>query len=147
MTDGCVHFLYNSSWKFHQLATGQLLSGQLVWYGKGRRYGPWWPALLSNNPARQRINSGNLRGKWSRQPPYPTEVPSLPLFSHGPLGKYTNESEVIFSVPDRGDIVDYGMDFVVPARKRLDYILQSGTKNLASVVLILIGNKSNKCIV
>jgi hypothetical protein len=28
MTDGCVHLLYNSSWKFHQLAAGQLLSGQ-----------------------------------------------------------------------------------------------------------------------
>ncbi len=32
------HFLYNSSWKFHQLATGQLLSGRPVRYGKGRRY-------------------------------------------------------------------------------------------------------------
>ena len=39
MTDGCVHLLYNSSWKFHQLAAGQLLSGQPVWYGKGRRIG------------------------------------------------------------------------------------------------------------
>jgi hypothetical protein len=40
MTDGCVHLLYNSSWKFHQLAAGQLLSGQPVRYGKGSRYGP-----------------------------------------------------------------------------------------------------------
>jgi len=39
MTDGCVHLLYNSSWKFHQLGAGQLLSGQPVRYGKGRRYG------------------------------------------------------------------------------------------------------------
>jgi hypothetical protein len=30
---------YNSSWKFHQLAAGQFLSGQPVRYGKGRRYG------------------------------------------------------------------------------------------------------------
>ncbi len=36
--DGCVHLLY--SWKFHQLAAGQMLSGQPVWYEKGRRYGP-----------------------------------------------------------------------------------------------------------
>jgi hypothetical protein len=39
MTDGCVHLLYNSRWKFHQLAAGQLL-GKLVRYEKGRRYGP-----------------------------------------------------------------------------------------------------------
>jgi hypothetical protein len=30
---------YSSSWKFHQLAAGQLLSGQPVLYGKGRQYG------------------------------------------------------------------------------------------------------------
>ncbi len=30
MTDGCVHLLFNSSWKFHQLAAGQL---------QGNRYG------------------------------------------------------------------------------------------------------------
>ncbi len=37
-----LHLPYNSSWKFHQLAPGQLLSG-LYWYGteKGRRYGPY----------------------------------------------------------------------------------------------------------
>jgi hypothetical protein len=40
MTDGCVHLLFNSSWKVYQLAAGQLLSGQQVRYGKGRRYGP-----------------------------------------------------------------------------------------------------------
>ncbi len=39
MTDGCVHLLYNSCRKFHQLAAGQLLSGQPVRYGKARRYG------------------------------------------------------------------------------------------------------------
>jgi hypothetical protein len=39
MTDGCVHLLYNSSWKLHQLAAGQMLSGESVWHGKGRRYG------------------------------------------------------------------------------------------------------------
>ncbi len=38
--DGCVQVLYNSSWKFHQLAAGQLLSWQPVQYGKGRQYGP-----------------------------------------------------------------------------------------------------------
>ncbi len=32
--------LYNSSWKFCQLAAGQLLSGQPVRYRKGRRYRP-----------------------------------------------------------------------------------------------------------
>jgi hypothetical protein len=35
-----VHLLYNRSWKFHQLAAGQLLSGQPVWYVKGRRKRP-----------------------------------------------------------------------------------------------------------
>jgi hypothetical protein len=40
MTDGCVRSLYNSSWKFLQLAAGQLLSGQPVRYGKSRRYDP-----------------------------------------------------------------------------------------------------------
>ncbi len=34
MMDGWVHLLNNSSWKFHQLAAGQLLLGQLVRYGK-----------------------------------------------------------------------------------------------------------------
>jgi hypothetical protein len=38
MTDGCVLLLYNSSWKFLQLAAGQLLSEQPVRYGKGRWY-------------------------------------------------------------------------------------------------------------
>jgi hypothetical protein len=32
----CVHLLFNSSWEFHQLAAGQLLSGQPVRYVKGR---------------------------------------------------------------------------------------------------------------
>ncbi len=40
MTDGCVLLLYNSSWKFHQPAAGQLLSVQPVRYGKDRRYSP-----------------------------------------------------------------------------------------------------------
>ncbi len=35
-----VHLLYNSRWKFHKLSDGQLLSGQPVWYGKGRWYSP-----------------------------------------------------------------------------------------------------------
>jgi hypothetical protein len=36
----CTILLYSSSWKFHQLAAGQLLSEQPVRYGTGRRYGP-----------------------------------------------------------------------------------------------------------
>jgi hypothetical protein len=35
-----VHLLNYSSWKFHHHAAGQLLSGQPVRYGKGRRNGP-----------------------------------------------------------------------------------------------------------
>jgi hypothetical protein len=35
-----IYYVNNSSWKFHQLAAGQLLAGQPVRYGKGRRYGP-----------------------------------------------------------------------------------------------------------
>jgi hypothetical protein len=38
--DCCVHLLCNSRWKFHQLAAGQLMLGQPVRYGKGRRHGP-----------------------------------------------------------------------------------------------------------
>jgi hypothetical protein len=34
MTVGCVHLQYNSSWKCHQLAAGQLLPGQTVQSGK-----------------------------------------------------------------------------------------------------------------
>jgi hypothetical protein len=40
MTGGCVHLLYTSSWKFHHLAAGQLLSGQQVQYRKDRLFGP-----------------------------------------------------------------------------------------------------------
>ncbi len=40
MMEGCVHFQYNSSWKFNQLAVGHLLSGQPVQDGRGSRYGP-----------------------------------------------------------------------------------------------------------
>jgi hypothetical protein len=40
MTDGCVHLLYNSSWKFHQLAARHFLSGQPVQYEKDRLYDP-----------------------------------------------------------------------------------------------------------
>jgi hypothetical protein len=32
-----IYYMYNSSWKFHQIAVGQLLPGQPVRYGKGRR--------------------------------------------------------------------------------------------------------------
>ncbi len=39
--DGCVHLLYKSSWKFHQHAAGQLLSGQTVRYEKSRLYIPY----------------------------------------------------------------------------------------------------------
>jgi hypothetical protein len=35
-----IQLLYNNSWKFHQLAAMQLLSGQPVRYGKGRWYCP-----------------------------------------------------------------------------------------------------------
>jgi hypothetical protein len=41
LTDGCVHLLYKNSWKFHQFAAGQLLSGKTVQYRKGSRYGPF----------------------------------------------------------------------------------------------------------
>ncbi len=40
MTRGLCTFTYNSSWKFHQLAAGQFLSGQSEQYGKDGRYGP-----------------------------------------------------------------------------------------------------------
>jgi hypothetical protein len=36
----CVHLLYNSSWKFHQLAAGQLLLGQQVRYTEKACHGP-----------------------------------------------------------------------------------------------------------
>jgi hypothetical protein len=36
MTDGCVHLLHNSSWKFYQLAAGQLLPGQTVYGAAGQ---------------------------------------------------------------------------------------------------------------
>jgi hypothetical protein len=36
-----VQLLYNSSWKFHQLAAGQLLSGQPVRYRKASQDGPF----------------------------------------------------------------------------------------------------------
>ncbi len=39
MRDGCVHLLYNCSWKFLQRAAGKLLSEQPVLYGKVREYG------------------------------------------------------------------------------------------------------------
>ncbi len=34
VTDGCVHLLYNSSWKCHPLAAGQLQSGQTIRYAR-----------------------------------------------------------------------------------------------------------------
>ncbi len=37
ITDGCVLLIYKRSWKFHQLAAGQLLSEQPVRYGKVSR--------------------------------------------------------------------------------------------------------------
>jgi hypothetical protein len=54
----CTYVQYYSSWKFHQLAAGQLLSGQPVRYGKERRYGPSitykiTPAGSLSYPARQ----------------------------------------------------------------------------------------------
>ncbi len=73
MTDGCVHLLYNNSWKFHQLAAMQLLSGQPVRYGKGRWY---CPSITYKNhtcrvtllqPARRAVvlgQSSSLRPHW-----------------------------------------------------------------------------------
>ncbi len=57
MTDGCVNLLYNSGWKFHQLAAGQLaagqlLSGQPLQYGKDRWYGPSTAYNYKITPAR-----------------------------------------------------------------------------------------------
>ncbi len=49
MTDGCVHLLYNSSWKFYQLAAGQLLPGQTVRYGKAG--GMDRPSRTKSHPA------------------------------------------------------------------------------------------------
>jgi hypothetical protein len=53
--------LYNSRWKFQQLAAGQLLSGQPVRYGKGRRYVP--PIMYKITPA------GSLSSRQPGGPP------------------------------------------------------------------------------
>ncbi len=52
MTVGGVHLLCNSSWKFHQLAAGQPLSGQPVRYGPSITYKiiPAW-SLSTNQPS------------------------------------------------------------------------------------------------
>ncbi len=77
MTDGCVHLLFNSSYKFSQLAAWQLLSGQPIRYGKSRRYGPSimykiTPAgsLSLLQPARRAAVLGQpfiLRPHWRKQ--------------------------------------------------------------------------------
>jgi hypothetical protein len=53
---------YNSSWKFHQLAAEQLLSGQPVRYGKGGREGP--SIIYKIAPA------GSLSSSQPGGPPY-----------------------------------------------------------------------------
>jgi hypothetical protein len=52
IVDGFVHLLYNSSWKFHHLAVGQLLSGQPVRYGPSfmHKITPAW-LLFSSQPS------------------------------------------------------------------------------------------------
>ena len=77
--DGCVHLLYNSSWIFHLLAAEQLLSGQPVQYGKGRRYGlsitfKITPAgsLSSSLPGGPPCRDSPLRPHW----PYPRKQPA-----------------------------------------------------------------------
>ncbi len=59
--DGCLctYLLYNSSWKFHPLAAGQLLSGQPVRYWKERRYGPY-KITCCHFP---RTHAGGIRNK------------------------------------------------------------------------------------
>jgi hypothetical protein len=48
--DRCVHLLYNSSWKFYQLAAGQLLSGQPVRYGTTKAGGMARPSYIHTKP-------------------------------------------------------------------------------------------------
>ncbi len=67
MSDGCVHLLYNCSWKFHQLAAGQFLSGQPVRYGKGRRHAPYFTykitpvgSLASSQPSGPQCSAASL---------------------------------------------------------------------------------------
>jgi hypothetical protein len=47
MTDGCVHLLYNSSWKLIQLAAWQLLSGNR--YGTEKAGGPARPSRTKSH--------------------------------------------------------------------------------------------------
>jgi hypothetical protein len=83
----CEHLLHKSSMKFHQLAAGQLLSGQPVRYGNGRR--PWtvhhvqnhtcWVTLLK--PARRAAlldQPSNLRPHWLAH----THCLQYPIASH-----------------------------------------------------------------
>ncbi len=57
----CTYVQYYSSWKFHQLAAGQLLSGQSVRYGKERRYGP--SITKSHAVTSTHTNAGGIRNK------------------------------------------------------------------------------------
>ncbi len=52
LTDGCVHLTLNSSQKFHQLAAGQLLSGQPVLFGQAGVTNQTCPVTLLQ-PARK----------------------------------------------------------------------------------------------
>jgi hypothetical protein len=58
MTDGCEHLLYNSSWKFHQLAARQPLSGQPVWLGCPSKL-----VLIRNTNTGTKTSFGTIRNK------------------------------------------------------------------------------------
>jgi hypothetical protein len=90
ITGGYVHLLYNSSWKFHQLAARLLMSGQQVRYGKGRGYGTsityksCCPVTLLPKARRAAVlgQPSGFRSHWLSLPHMPAPSPPLLFDRH-----------------------------------------------------------------
>ncbi len=75
---GCVHLLYKSIQNFLQVEAGHLLSGQLVRYGKGRRY--------TARPTSTRSHlSGSLSSSQHGGPPWWASPLAFGLIVYNPL--------------------------------------------------------------
>jgi hypothetical protein len=93
MRDGSVHYyITNISWKFHQLADGQLLSVQPIRYGNARRHGP---SITHKIPSSGLLSSSQPGGTpcWTR----PLQ-PSVSLVSAPILHRFLSDEPGLSSL-------------------------------------------------
>ncbi len=98
LKDGCVHLTLNSSWKFHQLAAGQLLSGQPVLFRQAgvtnqtcrvTLFQPARKAAVLGQPSRLRPHCFRTHSYIYVTRPASTACPQKERYKKGPAWRQT----------------------------------------------------------